>query len=63
MAVFQAGASLAARVTYRTGWSLFGFQRVLAWAAPFTGPRVVRVLPRPLSPILAGYLVWRVYGA
>ncbi len=64
MAVFyQSGVSLSALVTYITSWSLFGFQRVLAWEMPFMGPRFVaaRVLPTLALPIVAGYLVRLIY--
>jgi uncharacterized membrane protein YraQ (UPF0718 family) len=60
MAVFyQSGASMPALVTYVTSWSLFGFQRVIAWELPFMGGRFVlaRVLPTLALPIVAGYLV------
>jgi uncharacterized membrane protein YraQ (UPF0718 family) len=64
MAVFyKGGASLSALVAYMTSWSLFGFQRVLAWELPFMGTRflVARVLPTLVFPILAGYLVRFIY--
>jgi uncharacterized membrane protein YraQ (UPF0718 family) len=64
MAVFyKGGASLAALVTYMTSWSLFGFQRVIAWELPFMGTRflLARVLPTLVFPILAGYLVRFIY--
>jgi len=64
MAVFyQSGVSLSALVSYTTSWSLFGFQRVLAWELPFMGSRFVlaRVLPTLVFPILAGYLVRLLY--
>ena len=64
MAVFyQSGASLATLVTYVTSWSLFGFQRVIAWEMPFMGGRFVlaRVLPTLAFPILAGDLVRLLY--
>jgi uncharacterized membrane protein YraQ (UPF0718 family) len=64
MAVFyQGGASLSALVTYVTSWSLFGFQRLIAWELPFMGGRFVlaRVLPTLALPILAGYLVRLIY--
>jgi uncharacterized membrane protein YraQ (UPF0718 family) len=64
MAVFyQSGASLSALVTYMTSWSLFGFQRVIAWELPFMGGRFVlaRVLPTLALPIVAGYLVRLLY--
>lgn len=64
MAVFyQSGASLAALVTYMTSWSLFGFQRVIAWELPFMGGRFVlaRILPTLALPIVAGYLVRLLY--
>jgi len=64
MAVFyQSGASLSALVTYMTSWSLFGFQRVVAWELPFMGGRFVlaRVLPTLFLPIVAGYLVRLLY--
>ena len=60
MAVFyKGGASLSALVAYMTSWSLFGFQRVLAWELPFMGTRflLARVLPTLVFPIVAGYLV------
>jgi len=55
---YQSGASLSALVTYMTSWSLFGFQRVIAWELPFMGGRFVlaRVLPTLALPIVAGYL-------
>jgi uncharacterized protein len=64
MAVFyKGGASLSALVAYMTSWSLFGFQRVLAWELPFMGTRflLARVLPTLLFPVLAGYLVRFIY--
>jgi uncharacterized membrane protein YraQ (UPF0718 family) len=64
MAVFyKGGASLSALVAYMTSWSLFGFQRVLAWELPFMGTRflLARVLPTLVFPILAGYLVRFIY--
>ncbi len=64
MAVFlQSGASMSALVTYMTSWSLFGFQRVIAWELPFMGGRFVlaRVLPTLALPIVAGYLVRFLY--
>ena len=64
MAVFyKGGASLSALVAYMTSWSLFGFQRVLAWELPFMGTRflVGRVLPTLAFPIVAGYLVRFIY--
>jgi uncharacterized membrane protein YraQ (UPF0718 family) len=56
---YQSGAPLSALVTYVTSWSLFGFQRVIAWEIPFMGTRfvVARVLPTLALPIIAGYLV------
>jgi uncharacterized membrane protein YraQ (UPF0718 family) len=64
MAVFyQSGAPLSVLVTYVTSWSLFGFQRVIAWELPFMGSRFVlaRMLPTLAFPILAGYLVRFLY--
>ena len=64
MAVFyKGGASLSALVCYMTSWSLFGFQRIVAWELPFMGPRflIARVLPTLVFPILAGYLVRFLY--
>ena len=64
MAVFyQSGASLSALVAYITSWSLFGFQRVLAWELPFMGTRfvTVRVVSTLVFPIIAGYLVRLIY--
>jgi uncharacterized membrane protein YraQ (UPF0718 family) len=64
MAVFyKGGASLSALVAYMTSWSLFGFQRVLAWELPFMGTRFLfaRVLPTLVFPIVAGYLVRFIY--
>ena len=64
MAVFyKGGASLSALVAYMTSWSLFGFQRVIAWELPFMGTRflLARVLPTLVFPILAGYLVRFIY--
>jgi uncharacterized membrane protein YraQ (UPF0718 family) len=64
MAVFyKSGASLSALVCYVTSWSLFGFQRILAWELPFMGPRflVARALPTLVFPIVAGYLVRFIY--
>lgn len=60
---YQSGASLSALVTYVTSWSLFGFQRVIAWEVPFMGSRFVlaRVLPTLALPIVAGYLVRLIY--
>ena len=62
-AFYQSGASLSALVAYVTSWSLFGFQRILAWELPFMGSRfvLVRVLPTLIFPILAGYLVRFIY--
>jgi uncharacterized membrane protein YraQ (UPF0718 family) len=61
---YKGGASLSALVSYMTSWSLFGFQRVLAWKLPFMGTRflLARVLPTLVFPILAGYLVRLIYG-
>lgn len=61
--LYQSGASLSAMVAYVTSWSLFGFQRVLAWELPFMGGRFVlaRVLPTLVVPILAGLLVRVLY--
>ncbi len=44
---YNGGAALSALVCYMTSWSLFGFQRILAWELPVMGPRflVARVLP------------------
>ena len=64
MAVFyKGGASLSALVAYMTSWSLFGFQRVIAWELPFMGTRflLARVLPTLVFPIVAGYLVRFIY--
>ncbi len=64
LAVFyQSGAPLSVLVTYVTSWSLFGFQRVIAWELPFMGGRFVlaRVLPTLALPIVAGYLVRFLY--
>jgi hypothetical protein len=64
MAVFyKSGASLSALVAYVTSWSLFGFQRILAWELPSMGPCfvVARVLPTLVFPIVTGYLVRLVY--
>jgi uncharacterized membrane protein YraQ (UPF0718 family) len=60
---YKGGASLSALVAYVTSWSLFGFQRVIAWELPFMGTRflVARVLPTLVFPILAGYLVRFIY--
>jgi uncharacterized membrane protein YraQ (UPF0718 family) len=60
---YQGGAPLSVLVTYVTSWSLFGFQRVIAWELPFMGSRFVlaRVLPTLFLPILAGYLVRFLY--
>jgi len=60
---YKGGASLSALVAYMTSWSLFGFQRVIAWELPFMGTRflVARVLPTLVFPILAGYLVRFIY--
>jgi uncharacterized membrane protein YraQ (UPF0718 family) len=56
---YQSGAPLSTLVAYVTSWSLFGFQRVLAWEIPFMGSRfvVARVASTFMLPILAGYLV------
>jgi len=65
MAVFyKGGASLSALVAYMTSWSLFGFQRMLAWELPFMGTRflLARVLPTLAFPIVAGYLVRFIYN-
>ena len=64
MAVFyKGGASLSALVCYMTSWSLFGFQRVIAWELPFMGSGflLARVLPTLAFPIVAGYLVRFIY--
>ena len=64
MVVFlKGGASLSALVCYMTSWSLFGFQRILAWELPFMGPKflIARVLPTLVFPVLAGYLVRFIY--
>jgi uncharacterized membrane protein YraQ (UPF0718 family) len=60
---YKGGASLSALVAYMTSWSLFGFQRILAWELPFMGPRflLARVLPTLVFPVLAGYLVRFIY--
>ncbi len=60
---YQSGAPMSVLVTYVTSWSLFGFQRVIAWELPFMGSRFVlaRVLPTLALPILAGYLVRFLY--
>jgi uncharacterized membrane protein YraQ (UPF0718 family) len=60
---YKGGASLSTLVCYMTSWSLFGFQRILAWELPFMGPRflVARVLPTLVFPVLAGYLVRFIY--
>ena len=60
---YKSGASLSALVCYITSWSLFGFQRILAWELPFMGPRfvVARVLPTLVFPFVAGYLVRLIY--
>ena len=60
---YKGGASLSALVAYMTSWSLFGFQRVLAWELPFMGTRflLARVLPTLVFPIVAGYLVRFIY--
>jgi uncharacterized membrane protein YraQ (UPF0718 family) len=60
---YQSGAPLSVLVTYVTSWSLFGFQRVIAWELPFMGSRFVlaRVLPTLFLPIVAGYLVRLLY--
>ena len=65
MAVFyKGGASLSALVAYMTSWSLFGFQRMLAWELPFMGTRflLARVLRTLAFPILGGYLVRFIYN-
>ena len=61
---YKGGASLSALVAYMTSWSLFGFQRVLAWELPFMGMRflLARVLPTLVFPIVAGYLVRFIYS-
>jgi uncharacterized membrane protein YraQ (UPF0718 family) len=64
MAVFfKGGASLSALVCYMTSWSLFGFQRIIAWELPFMGPQflLARALPTLAFPIIAGYLVRFIY--
>jgi len=60
---YKSGAPMSVLVTYVTSWSLFGFQRVIAWELPFMGSRFVmaRVLPTLALPILAGYLVRFLY--
>jgi len=61
---YKGGASLSALVAYMTSWSLFGFQRILAWELPFMGTRflLARVLPTLMFPIVAGYLVRFIYN-
>jgi uncharacterized membrane protein YraQ (UPF0718 family) len=61
---YKGGASLSALVAYMTSWSLFGFQRMLAWELPFMGTRflLARVLPTLVFPIVAGYLVRFIYS-
>ena len=61
---YKGGASLSALVAYMTSWSLFGFQRMLAWELPFMGTRflLARVLPTLAFPIVAGYLVRFIYN-
>ena len=61
---YKGGASLSALVAYITSWSLFGFQRMLAWELPFMGSRflLARVLPTLVFPIVAGYLVRFIYN-
>jgi len=56
---YQSGAPLSTLVAYVTSWSLFGFQRVLAWEMPIMGSHFVlaRVTTTFALPILAGYLV------
>jgi hypothetical protein len=62
--LYKGGASLSALVACMTSWSLFGFQRVLAWELPFMGTRflLARVLPALVFPIVAGYLVRFIYN-
>lgn len=59
VAVWRAGASLPACVTYLTAWGVLGVQRAVVWDLPFfgaefTGLRLLVSLPLPL---LAGLLV------
>jgi uncharacterized membrane protein YraQ (UPF0718 family) len=62
-AFYQSGAALSTMVTYVTSWSLFAFQRVLAWELPFMGGRfvVARIASTVILPIAAGYLVRLLY--
>ena len=59
VALYQSGASMAPLVAYITSWSLFGFQRIIAWELPLMGEHFVfiRVLSTFAFPILAGLIV------
>src|SRR5437667_6057934 len=59
VALANSGAALPALVTYMTAWSLFRLQRIIAWAAPLMGLKVVLVrgLPGLAFPVVAGWLV------
>src|SRR5437660_9523068 len=59
VALANSGASMAPLVAYMTSWSLFGMQRIIAWAAPPMGWRfvAVRVVPSLAFPVVAGWLV------
>jgi len=57
--LYQSGAALAPLVAYITSWSLFGFQRILAWELPLLGEHfvVVRIVSSAALPIVAGLIV------
>jgi len=59
VALYRSGAALAPLVAYLTSWSLFGFQRIIAWELPLMGGHFVfvRVLSNLAFPILAGLIV------
>ena len=60
----NSGAGLPSLVAYMTAWSLFGVQRIIAWEAPLLGWKfvAVRVIPRLIFPVVAGWLVATFYS-
>ena len=62
-AMYQKGAALAPLVAYVTSWSLFGFQRIIAWELPLMGGHFVfvRTVANIAFPILAG-LIAKLYA-
>jgi uncharacterized membrane protein YraQ (UPF0718 family) len=63
VALAHSGAALPSLVAYMTSWSLFGFQRIIAWEAPLMGWRFViaRVVASLAFPVVAGWLVAVLY--